>query len=100
MRARRAVVVAVVTVPDIPPVPGLAEIEPWTNREATTAEEVPDSLVVLGGGPVGAELAQAFARLGSDVALVEVADHLLGHEEPFASDGVSRRGSWSARSSS
>src|SRR3954447_1559473 len=53
VRARRAVVIALGTVPAIPPVPGLAEAEPWTNREATTAHDVPRSMVVLGGGPVG-----------------------------------------------
>ncbi len=62
----------------IPPVPGLLELEGiWTNREATEAQEVPASLIVLGGGPVGAELAQVFARLGSSVCLVEAAQRLL-----------------------
>jgi pyruvate/2-oxoglutarate dehydrogenase complex dihydrolipoamide dehydrogenase (E3) component len=86
LRARRAVVLAVGTLPAVPPVPGLAEARPWTNREATTSADVPRSLVVLGGGPVGCELAQAYATLGSGVALVEVADRLVAGEEDFAAE--------------
>ncbi|MDX6700132.1 MAG: hypothetical protein QOF26_358, partial [Baekduia sp.] len=71
LRARRAVVIAVGTVPMIPPVPGLADAAPWTNREATTAKAVPGSLIVMGGGAVGVELAQAYATLGADVTLLE-----------------------------
>jgi dihydrolipoamide dehydrogenase len=67
-------------------VPGLAEAEPWTNREATTAGDVPGSLVVLGGGPVGCELAQAYATLGSAVTLVEIEDRLVAREEDFAGE--------------
>src|SRR6185503_11778423 len=67
--------------PIIPPVPGLRELEGlWTNREATGMKEVPRRLLVLGGGPVGVELAQAVRRLGGEVALVEGADHLLPRE--------------------
>ena len=87
--ARRAVLLATGTVPLIPPVPGLAEAAPWTNREATGAKEVPKRLLVVGGGSVGVEMAQAFRRLGSDeVTVVEGAPRLLGREEPFASDEV------------
>src|SRR4051794_21942896 len=57
-------VIATGSVPAIPPVDGLADTDFWTNREATWASEVPESLVVLGGGPVGSELAQFFARIG------------------------------------
>src|ERR1700754_1570379 len=57
LRARRAVVVAVGTAPLIPPIDGLAEVDPWTNRDASQTREVPESLVVIGGGPVGCELA-------------------------------------------
>jgi len=65
----------------IPPVPGLGELEGiWTNREATGMKEVPRRLLVLGGGPVGVELAQAIRRFGAKVALVEGADHLLPRE--------------------
>jgi dihydrolipoamide dehydrogenase len=68
----------------IPPVAGLAETEFWTNREATWASEVPESLVVLGGGPVGCELAQFFARVGAHVTVVDHSPHLLGREDPDA----------------
>jgi len=82
--AREAVVIATGSDPLLPPIPGLAEAQPWTNRAATTAEEVPRELLVLGGGPVGVELAQAWQMLGSRVTLVEAADRLLAREEPFA----------------
>jgi pyruvate/2-oxoglutarate dehydrogenase complex dihydrolipoamide dehydrogenase (E3) component len=83
--ARRAVVLATGSAPVIPPVPGLAEARPWDNRGATAAKEVPGRLVVLGGGPVGCELAQAFYRLGSqEVTLVVRGERLLPREEPFA----------------
>jgi pyruvate/2-oxoglutarate dehydrogenase complex dihydrolipoamide dehydrogenase (E3) component len=84
LRARRAVVVAVGTAPLIPPIDGLAAVDPWTNREASQARAVPSSLLVLGGGPVGAELAQAFATLGAEVTLLEREPHVLGRDEPFA----------------
>jgi pyruvate/2-oxoglutarate dehydrogenase complex dihydrolipoamide dehydrogenase (E3) component len=85
LTARRAVVLATGTTAVLPPVPGLAEAQPWTNREATETKSVPRRLVVLGGGAVGVELAQAFRRLGSDeVTVVDVADRLLAREEPFA----------------
>ena len=60
--ARRAVVVATGSAPLIPPIDGLREAEPWTNREVTTAKEVPARLAILGGGVVGVEMAQAYAR--------------------------------------
>ena len=84
LAARRAVVLAPGSVASIPPVPGLAEAAGWTNREGTTAKQVPESLLVVGGGPVGCELAQAWASLGSRVTLIEVAPRLLGREEDFA----------------
>jgi pyruvate/2-oxoglutarate dehydrogenase complex dihydrolipoamide dehydrogenase (E3) component len=86
--ARRAVVVAVGSGAAVPPVPGLKEIAPWTNRQATTAKEVPDRLIVLGGGAVGCELAQAWASLGAGVTLVEARPELLPGEEPFAGEQV------------
>jgi pyruvate/2-oxoglutarate dehydrogenase complex dihydrolipoamide dehydrogenase (E3) component len=86
--ARRAVVVATGTAPLIPPIDGLREAEPWTNRDATTAKQIPDRLAILGGGVVGVEMAQAYASLGSDVSLIEQADRLIAREEPFASDDV------------
>jgi dihydrolipoamide dehydrogenase len=89
VRARRAVVVATGTTAAIPPIDGLAQARPWTNRDATTATEVPERLLVLGGGVVGVEMAQAWSSLGSNVALVEAEDRLLATEEPFASEQVS-----------
>ena len=65
----------------VPPVPGLRELDGvWTNREATGMKAVPRRLLVLGGGPVGVEMAQAVRRLGGEVALVEAAEHLLARE--------------------
>jgi dihydrolipoamide dehydrogenase len=65
----------------IPPVPGLRDLDGvWTNREVTGMKAVPRRLLILGGGPVGAEMAQAVRRLGGEVALVEAAEHVLGHE--------------------
>src|SRR5881398_3565193 len=79
--AQKAVVVATGSDASIPPIEGLREAEPWDNRQATTAKEVPESLVILGGGPVGAEMAQAWQSFGADVALVEAMDRLLPNEE-------------------
>ena len=85
LRAARAVVLATGSTSVMPPVPGLAEARPWDNRAATSAKEVPRRLLVLGGGAVGAEMAQAFRRLGSEeVVILEGADRLLSREEPFA----------------
>jgi pyruvate/2-oxoglutarate dehydrogenase complex dihydrolipoamide dehydrogenase (E3) component len=86
--ARRAVVIAVGSAAAIPPVPGLDEITPWTNRQATTTKEIPARLTVLGGGAVGCELAQAWASLGSRVTLVEAEPGLLPGEEPFAGEAL------------
>jgi pyruvate/2-oxoglutarate dehydrogenase complex dihydrolipoamide dehydrogenase (E3) component len=79
------VVLATGSDPVVPPIPGLAELPGvWTNREATSLTEVPRRLIVLGGGPVGVELAQAIGRLGASVALVEGAAHVLPREpEPL-----------------
>lgn len=82
--ARRGVVVATGTRPQVPPVPGLDAVPYWTNREAISAERPPASLVVLGGGAIGVELAQAFARFGSLVDVVEAQDRMLPAEEPEA----------------
>ncbi len=84
LTAARAVVLATGTSAAVPPVPGLADASPWTNREITSAKAVPRRLLVLGGGPIGLEMAQAFKRLGSDVSLIEAAPSLLAREEPFA----------------
>jgi dihydrolipoamide dehydrogenase len=88
LTARRAVVVAVGSRAALPPIDGLADAVPWTNREITTAEEVPGRLIVIGGGPIGSEMAQAWRSLGSHVVLLEVAPSLLAKEEPFAAEQV------------
>jgi pyruvate/2-oxoglutarate dehydrogenase complex dihydrolipoamide dehydrogenase (E3) component len=80
--ARRGIVIATGGEPSVPPVSGLEEVGYWTNREALEATEAPSSLVVLGAGPVGLELAQAFASFGTWVTLVEAAEHALPAEEP------------------
>ncbi|MGH8893005.1 MAG: dihydrolipoyl dehydrogenase family protein [Actinomycetes bacterium] len=91
LAARRAVVLATGTTSALPPVPGLAGVGAWDNRDATAAKAVPRRLLVLGGGAVGVELAQAFRRLGTaEVTVVEVAPRLLAREEPFAGEEVAR----------
>jgi pyruvate/2-oxoglutarate dehydrogenase complex dihydrolipoamide dehydrogenase (E3) component len=82
--ARRGVVVATGSVPVIPRLAGLAGTPYWTNRDAIKAMSPPGSLLVLGGGAVGLELAQVFARFGSSVTVVETADRVLPAEEPEA----------------
>ena len=88
LTARQAVVVATGSSALVPPIDGLREAEPWTNREATTATRVPGRLAILGGGVVGVEMAQAWSTLGAQVTLVEAADRLISREEPFAGDQV------------
>ena len=86
--ARRAVVVATGSGAAMPPIDGLDSVRTWNNRDATTSKRVPEGMVVLGGGPVGAELAQAWSTLGTKVVLVEGGSHLLSREEPFAGEQV------------
>jgi pyruvate/2-oxoglutarate dehydrogenase complex dihydrolipoamide dehydrogenase (E3) component len=87
--AGRAVVVATGTSAAIPPIPGLSDAKPWNNRDITATQSVPRRLLVLGGGAIGAEMAQAFRRLGSEeVTVVEAAPRMLAREEPFAGDEV------------
>jgi dihydrolipoamide dehydrogenase len=89
LRAREAVVLATGTGPVIPPIDGLRELTPWDNRAVTSAKELPRRLLVLGGGAIGAEMAQAFKRLGcEEVTIVEALDRLLANEEPFAGEEV------------
>jgi pyruvate/2-oxoglutarate dehydrogenase complex dihydrolipoamide dehydrogenase (E3) component len=88
LSARKAVVIAVGSGALIPPIPGLAESAPWTNREATEVSEVPERLVILGGGIIGVEMAQAWRALGASVVIVEAADRLIAREEEFASQHV------------
>lgn len=84
--ARKGVVLNTGTDPAVPAVDGLAETPYWTNRDAVAVEEVPGSLVVLGGGPVGCEFAQVFARFGAKVTLVQHAERLVPVDEPEAGD--------------
>jgi pyruvate/2-oxoglutarate dehydrogenase complex dihydrolipoamide dehydrogenase (E3) component len=79
-------VVATGSRPAIPPVDGLDSVEYWTNQDATSTHEVPERLAVMGGGPVGCELAQFFSRMGSQVTVVERSDHLLGRVHPDAGE--------------
>jgi dihydrolipoamide dehydrogenase len=88
LEARRAVVIATGSAAAVPPIAGLADASPWTNREITTAKEVPGRLLVLGGGVVGVEMAQAWATLGSDVTLLEAESALIQNYEPFAREQV------------
>ena len=99
-QARRAIVLNIGTQPAIPPIAGLAGTPFWTNREAIETTEVPASLIVLGGGAIGCELAQVFARFGAQVTVVEAAPQLLPLEEPdsgavlatvFAREGIALR---------
>ena len=83
------VVIATGSDPVIPPVPGLRELDGvWTNREATALTEVPHRLLILGGGPVGVEMAQAVARMGASVALIEGEDHVLAREPKQLGDAL------------
>ena len=80
--ARRAVVIANGSTAAIPPIAGLDTVEFWTNRQAAIPKELPASLAILGGGAIGLELGQAFARLGSKVTVIEAGSRFLGLEEP------------------
>ncbi len=86
--ARRGVLLNTGTAPTVPPIDGLADAPYWTNRDAVRVTELPSSLIVIGGGAIGAELCQAFARFGVDVTVVENADRILAVEEPEASGVV------------
>ncbi len=83
--ASRGVVLNTGTEPGVPPVDGLADTPYWTNRDAVRVTDLPASLIVIGGGAIGLELAQAFSRFGVTVSVVEVADRILAPEEPEAS---------------
>jgi pyruvate/2-oxoglutarate dehydrogenase complex dihydrolipoamide dehydrogenase (E3) component len=92
--ASRGVVIATGTSPAVPPIPGLDRVKYWTNREAVKVEQLPDSLLILGGGAIGVELAQVFARFGVRVSIIEGMNRMLAMEEPEASavlDEVLRR---------
>jgi pyruvate/2-oxoglutarate dehydrogenase complex dihydrolipoamide dehydrogenase (E3) component len=89
--ASRAVVLNTGTEPAAPPIDGLADTPYWTNRDAVEVTELPASLVVLGGGAIGCEFAQTFARFGVRVTLVEALERLLAQEEPEASELLEKR---------
>lgn len=86
--ARRGIVVATGSKPAVPPVSNIRRVPYWTNRQAVSAKEPPASLIVLGGGAVGVELAQSFARFGSKVTVVEAQDRLLPLDEPESGELV------------
>ncbi|HEY6145017.1 MAG TPA: FAD-dependent oxidoreductase, partial [Solirubrobacterales bacterium] len=91
LSAEKAIVVATGSKAAMPPIDGLDSLDKamvWNNRDATTAKQVPESMIVLGGGPVGSELSQAWASLGAEVTLVEGGGHLLSREEAFAGEEV------------
>ena len=76
--------------PLIPPIQGLAGTPYWTNREIVQTEQVPGSMIVLGGGAIGTELAQVFSRFGTEVTVVEAQPRLVPFEEPEASELIER----------
>jgi pyruvate/2-oxoglutarate dehydrogenase complex dihydrolipoamide dehydrogenase (E3) component len=90
LRARRAIVINTGSAPSVPPIPGLAGTPYWTNHQAIEARRVPESLTVLGGGAIGCELAQVFARFGAAVTVVEAADRLLSMDEPEIGELLAR----------
>jgi len=81
----RSIVLATGAAPFVPPIPGLRELDPLTSDTVWDLTERPERLLVMGGGPIGCELAQAFARLGSTVTLIDMADRLLPREDPETS---------------
>ncbi len=89
-QARKGVILNTGTSPAVPPIDGLADTPYWTNRDIVQAEQVPRSLIILGGGAIGAELGQVFARFGAAVTVVEAAPRLLPLEEPEASELIER----------
>jgi dihydrolipoamide dehydrogenase len=88
LAARHAVAVCTGTTAALPPMPGLADVHPWTSRDATSAKQVPRRLVVVGGGVVGVEMATAWQGLGSQVTLLVRGEGLLDRMEPFAGEMV------------
>jgi pyruvate/2-oxoglutarate dehydrogenase complex dihydrolipoamide dehydrogenase (E3) component len=85
------IVIATGSDPVFPPIPGLAELDGvWTNREATGVKQIPRRLLVLGGGPVGVEMAQALRRLGSQTVVIEGMDHVLAREPRELGEGLGR----------
>src|SRR4051812_45554918 len=90
MLTAKQIVIATGTEPVIPDIPGLGDVDHWTNREATALTEVPESAIVLGGGPVGIELAQMLSRFGATTTVVEAADRLLAREHPSVGERIEK----------
>lgn len=86
--ARQGIVIATGSKPFIPPIPGLVDVDYWTTHEAIASDPLPESLIILGGGAVGCELGQLFARFGTDVTIIEGSSRLLSREEPEASEVI------------
>jgi dihydrolipoamide dehydrogenase len=89
LTANHAIAVATGSLPMLPDTPGLAEAQPWTSREATSAKAVPESLAIVGGGVVAADMATAYTSLGAKVTLI-ARGGLLGGQEPFAGEAVAK----------
>jgi pyruvate/2-oxoglutarate dehydrogenase complex dihydrolipoamide dehydrogenase (E3) component len=84
LEAAKAVVIATGTAASMPPIDGLSDADAWDSRDVTSADEVPQRLVIVGGGVVGVEMAQAWKTLGAEqVTIIELSDRLLAVEEPF-----------------
>jgi pyruvate/2-oxoglutarate dehydrogenase complex dihydrolipoamide dehydrogenase (E3) component len=88
LRAKHAVTVSTGSVALLPDIPGLAEIEPWTSHDATSATAAPASLAILGGGVVACEMATAYASFGTKITMIVRGETLLTGQEPFASEAV------------
>ena len=88
--ARKGIVITTGAKPVIPPVSGLEKVNYWTTDDIIKAENLPESIVILGGGAIGCELGQVLARFGTRVTIVELGERLLGFEEPEASEVVER----------
>jgi len=88
LSARQAIVVATGSSAAMPPIDGLDSARPWNNHEGTTSKHVPESMIVLGGGPVGCELSQAWSSLGCRLTLIEGGARVLSREESFAGEEV------------
>jgi len=86
--ARRGIVIATGSQPFIPPIPGLEDVDYWTTHDVIAMEQVPDSMIVIGGGTSGCELGQVVAQFGADVTIVEADEHLLSTEEPEISEVI------------
>ena len=90
LTARRGIVINSGTDPAVPPLDGLAGTPFWTNRDVVQAEQVPESMIILGGGAIGCEFAQVFARFGTRVTVIEAQSRLLSFEEPESSELIER----------